>query len=391
MNAIASVKSPTSMIEHGSPNEVVLAIQHLCKTYGGDELLGAQLALEGKGREEILNRCRSFVAVADATLNVRRGEIFVIMGLSGSGKSTLLRCINQLIRPTSGSIRFGTEELTSVPEERLRELRLSKISMVFQHFALLPHKSVIDNVAFGLKLRGLDKPKRHEIAADLLRQVGLAGWEKRFPRNLSGGMKQRVGLARSLAVNPEILLMDEAFSALDPVIRREMQIELLRLQKDLNKTILFITHDIQEALLLGDRIAMMKDGRIVQCGTPSDLILAPADEFVADFTRDADRGRMLMAKDIMLPIDRFNEPGSGNDVFTIDIDGLGSFSIYEKNGSSRRKILSPEGRLVLENDRLGRLLALADSPLPIVVKSSDGRIVGATTRERLLGAVSIKN
>ncbi|BCP54011.1 putative glycine betaine/proline ABC transporter, ATP-binding protein [Kaistia sp. 32K] len=387
MNAIASVA------DRNSQREVLLAIEHLCKIYGGDEARAAKLALEGKGRAEILDECESFVAVADATLNVHRGEIFVIMGLSGSGKSTLLRCINRLIRPTSGTVRFGAEDLTSVSEERLRELRLSKISMVFQHFALLPHKSVIDNVCFGLKLRGVEKSERYAIAKELLGQVGLAGWESRFPHNLSGGMKQRVGLARSLAVNPDILLMDEAFSALDPVIRREMQIELLRLQKELNKTILFITHDIQEALLLGDRIAMMKDGRVVQCGSPSDLILTPADDFVAEFTRDADRARMLMARDIMLPIERFNQSEDQSSLFSIDMDPTGSISILERDCSTRetRKLSVDRSRFARDTDRLGQLLPLADSPLPILVTDASGRVVGATTREKLLATISIKH
>jgi glycine betaine/proline transport system ATP-binding protein len=386
MNAITYLRTPPS-----EARDFLLTIERLCKAYGGDEAQATKLALEGKGRDEILGSCGSFVAIADANLQIRRGEMFVIMGLSGSGKSTLLRCINQLVRPTSGTIRFGEEDLTSASEERLRELRLSKISMVFQHFALLPHKSVVDNVAFGLKLQGMEKSKRHQIAGELLRQVGLAGWENRFPHNLSGGMKQRVGLARSLAVDPEILLMDEAFSALDPLIRREMQVELLRLQKELNKTVLFITHDIQEALLLGDRIAMMRDGRIVQCGTPSDLILAPADDFVAEFTRDADRSRLLMAKDIMLPIDRFNE-AVGASGFVINVDGVGSFSISDNRTShTERKIAPEQHRIVQTTSRLGELLPYADSPIPIVVMDADGTIVGATTRERLLEALSLKH
>jgi glycine betaine/proline transport system ATP-binding protein len=383
MNAITYLRTPPS-----EANDFLLTIEHLCKAYGGDEARATKLALEGRGRDDILETCGSFVAIADASLQIRRGEMFVIMGLSGSGKSTLLRCINQLVRPTFGTIRFGEEELTSASEERLRELRLSKISMVFQHFALLPHKTVVENVAFGLKLRGVEKSKRHEIAGELLRQVGLAGWEHRFPHNLSGGMKQRVGLARSLAVDPEILLMDEAFSALDPLIRREMQVELLRLQKELDKTILFITHDIQEALLLGDRIAMMRDGRIVQCGTPSDLILAPADEFVADFTRDADRSRLLMSKDIMLPIDRFNEAVGANG-FVVNVDGAGSFSISDNRTTGTEKIALEQHRTVQATSRLGELLPFADSPLPIVVKDAAGSIVGAITRERLLDALSL--
>ena len=390
MNQVVAFGATASHPESHPGNNTLLTVEHLCKAYGGNESQAAQLARAGGGREEILKKCDSFVAVSDASLEVRRGEIFVIMGLSGSGKSTLLRCVNRLISPTTGSVRFDDEELVTASEVRLRELRLSKISMVFQHFALFPHKTVIDNVSFGLKLGGLDKATRHQIALNLLRQVGLAGWEMRFPSDLSGGMKQRVGLARSLAVNPDLLLMDEAFSALDPVIRREMQIELLRLQKQLNKAILFITHDIQEALLLGDRIAMMKDGRIVQCGTPSELILKPANEFVADFTRDADRARMLKVKDVMVPLLEFNQTDGDGTGYFVKTDSEGRFSGLQSSiptGSEPRHI-DCDSPVVQEDDRLGAMLPLTKSVFPIVVANTDGRVVGALTRERLLGVLS---
>jgi glycine betaine/proline transport system ATP-binding protein len=215
------------------------------------------------------------------------------MGLSGSGKSTLIRCLNRLIPPTSGKIYIDDDDILAFNEERLRDLRRHKVSMVFQRFALFPHKTVIDNVAYGLKTRGMKKEERHQLAQETLDLVGLGAWGAYYPRNLSGGMQQRVGLGRALATDPDILLMDEPFGALDPLIRREIQEELLQLQRAVNKTIVFITHDLHEALKLGDRIAIMKDGYFVQVGTPEEIVSQPADEYVAAFTQDVDLGRVI--------------------------------------------------------------------------------------------------
>lgn len=390
MNNVSPIDRSMSTTVNDKTEDIILSVEHLCKAYGGDETKAAELAITGRERTEIVDECGSFMAVSDATFEVRRGEIFVIMGLSGSGKSTLLRCVNRLIRPTAGKVTYGDENLLNISEKRLRALRLTKISMVFQQFALLPHKTVIDNVAFGLKVRGVNKPARYETAMALLAKVGLVGWEKLYPRNLSGGMKQRVGLARSLAVDPDILLMDEAFSALDPLIRREMQDELRRLQTELNKTIIFITHDIQEALLLGDRIAMMKDGRIVQCGTPAELMLKPADAFVANFTRDADRARLLSARDIMMPLEDYNALTSQCDGFVVKLADDGAvYAINTKHADA------PEGtpervevQLVDETKRIGDLLPLVTSSSPIVVVNAKGGILGAVTREGLFKVLS---
>jgi glycine betaine/proline transport system ATP-binding protein len=215
------------------------------------------------------------------------------MGLSGSGKSTLIRCLNRLIPPTSGRIYIDGDDILAFNEERLRDLRRHKVSMVFQRFALFPHKTVIDNVAYGLKMRGMKKEERHQLAQETLDLVGLGAWGNYYPRNLSGGMQQRVGLGRALATDPDILLMDEPFGALDPLIRREIQEELLQLQRAVNKTIVFITHDLHEALKLGDRIAIMKDGYFVQVGTPEEIVSQPADDYVAAFTQDVDLGRVI--------------------------------------------------------------------------------------------------
>lgn len=239
------------------------------------------------------------VAVRGVSFAVRRGETFVIMGLSGSGKSTLVRCISRLTEPTHGTILVDGHDVLAMQPAELRELRRRTISMVFQNFGLFPHRRVIDNVAYGLEVRGSPPHERREQAARVLELVGLRGWEHHYPRQLSGGMQQRVGLARALAVDPAILLFDEPFSALDPLIRREMQDELLRLQASLHKTSVFITHDFAEALKLGDQVAVMRQGQIVQIGTPEELVLSPVNDYVAAFVRDAPRGRVLTAAAVM--------------------------------------------------------------------------------------------
>lgn len=250
-------------------------------------------------KAEIQEKTGYVVAVKDISFDVEQGEVFVVMGLSGSGKSTLVRCISRLIEPTSGHIIVDGEDVMAMDEKQLRELRRHKMSMVFQHFGLFPHRRIIDNVTFGLEVQGVSKASRRERAQKVLEQVGLTGWERYYPRELSGGMQQRVGLARALAVNPEILLFDEPFSALDPLIRRDMQDELINLQKVVKKTIIFITHDFLEALKLGDRIAIMKDGEFVQIGTPEDVVAHPVDDYVKDFTLDVPRSKVLTAGAIM--------------------------------------------------------------------------------------------
>ena len=241
------------------------------------------------------------IAVRGVSFEVQRGETFVVMGLSGSGKSTLVRCLTRLTEPTAGQIVIAGNDVTKMSEPALRELRRHTVSMVFQNFGLLPHRRVIDNVAYGLEVCGVDKRQRHETALQMIEMVGLKGWELHYPRQLSGGMQQRVGLARALAVNPDILLFDEPFSSLDPLIRREMQDELLRLQATLHKTSVFITHDFAEALKLGDHIAIMKDGQFVQVGTPQSLVLHPSNDYVRAFVKDAPRAKVLTAGAIMSP------------------------------------------------------------------------------------------
>jgi glycine betaine/proline transport system ATP-binding protein len=255
--------------------------------------------------------------VRDISFNVAAGEVFVVMGLSGSGKSTLVRCLIRLIEPTAGQVVFQGADVTQASEKALRELRRRKVSMVFQHFGLLPHRRVLDNVAYGLEVRGIDKKERYARAAEVTELVGLAGYEQSYPDQLSGGMRQRVGLARALANDPELLMFDEPFSALDPLIRRDMQNEVIRLHSEMGKTMVFITHDLSEALKLGDRILIMRNGELVQIGTGDELVGAPADDYVRDFVSDVPRSRVLTLKWIMRerrPDDPLDGPELGPDV-----------------------------------------------------------------------------
>jgi glycine betaine/proline transport system ATP-binding protein len=291
-------------METKAANEARIRVEDVTMIFGKSPHSEALPMLkQGVSKEEILRKTGHVVGVAGASFSVREGEIFVVMGLSGSGKSTLIRCVNRLIEPTSGQVFVDGEDVLKVDKNRLRELRRTKMAMVFQHFALLPHKSVIDNVAYGLKIRGVDEAERRDVAMEALDMVGLKPWAEKRPDNLSGGMKQRVGLARALAMDADILLMDEAFSALDPLIRRQMQNELMQLQEHLKKTVLFITHDLNEALRVGNHVAIMKDGKIVQIGTPVDIITRPADEYVAAFMQDVDQSRVLTAEVVMQPAD----------------------------------------------------------------------------------------
>ncbi|QUW90323.1 betaine/proline/choline family ABC transporter ATP-binding protein [Streptomyces sp. V17-9] len=272
-----------------------------------------------KDRKDVREELRAdgtTAAVIDASFTVEPGEIFVVMGLSGSGKSTLLRMLNGLSEPTAGHVRFGGQDLTELSDRELREVRSKKISMVFQHFALFPHRSVRDNAAYGLEVQGVPRAERERRADEALALCGLAGWEKSWPDELSGGMQQRVGLARALATDADLLLMDESFSALDPLIRRDMQDQLLDLQKTLKKTIVFITHDLNEAMRLGDRIAVMRDGRIVQIGSAQDILIRPANDYVASFTKDVDRSRVLTAAAVMETDVRGDEADCGCETAT---------------------------------------------------------------------------
>lgn len=276
-----------------------IKIENLIKIYGKNPERALKLFREGGNRDEILQATGNVLGVANVSLSIDEGELFVIMGLSGSGKSTLVRCLNRLIEPTSGHIFIDDEDVAHASEERLREVRRTQISMVFQRFGLFPHKTVLENAEYGLKMRGVPPVERHEKALETLEIVGLRQWADYPPSALSGGMQQRVGLARALATDAPILLMDEAFSALDPLIRRGMQDELMRLQTELKRTIVFISHDIQEALKIGDRVAIMKDGYLVQVGTPEEIVTNPVDDYIAAFTQDVNRAQVLKTGSIV--------------------------------------------------------------------------------------------
>lgn len=277
-----------------------IEIKNLSILFGPEKSRAKKMILKGKSKQEILKETGCTVAVRNANLEIKEGEMFVIMGLSGSGKSTLLRCINRLNEPTMGEIRVNGIDITRSSDKELLQIRRKELAMVFQHFGLLPHRTVLNNVSFGLELQGVPKQEREKKALESILQVGLKGYENQRVDELSGGMQQRVGLARALANNPEVLLMDEAFSALDPLIREQMQDELLLLQEKMKRTIVFITHDLDEAIKLGDRIAIMKDGVIVQVGTPEEILTDPANDYVTRFTESVDRGRIVTASSIML-------------------------------------------------------------------------------------------
>ena len=277
-----------------------IEIKDLYLIFGSEKQKALRMLKEGKSKNEILKATGCTVAVKDANLDIHEGEFFVIMGLSGSGKSTLLRCINRLIKPTKGQILINGKDITTASDKELLDMRRHEISMVFQNFGLLPHRSVLSNIAFGLELQGVPKQEREKKAMKSMEIVGLKGYQNQMVGQLSGGMQQRVGLARALANNPEVLLMDEAFSALDPLIRVQMQDEMLAIQSKMKKTIIFITHDLNEAIKLGDRIAIMRDGEIVQVGTSEEILTEPANDYVARFVENVDRSKIVTSGSIMI-------------------------------------------------------------------------------------------
>jgi glycine betaine/proline transport system ATP-binding protein len=332
-----------------------LEADHLYKVFGRRPDDAVDRLRKGADREE-LRADGTTAAVIDASFTVDEGRIFVVMGLSGSGKSTLLRMLNGLLEPTAGHVRVDGQDLTALSARELREVRSRKISMVFQHFALFPHRSVLDNAAYGLAVQGVPRAEREKRAAEALELCGLAGWEKSWPDELSGGMQQRVGLARALATDADLLLMDESFSALDPLIRRDMQDQLLTLQRTLKKTIVFITHDLNEAMRLGDRIAVMRDGRIVQNGTAEDILLRPANDYVASFIKDVDRSRVLTAGAVMDTEPRGDEADCSCDTATPD---------------------TPFAELCALSARVPHPVAVLDA----------GALVGVVPRQRLVAAL----
>jgi len=305
-----------------------IQVKNLTKVFGSNPKEGVKRINKGESKEQILKETGMTVGVKNASFEVKPGEIFVLMGLSGSGKSTLIRLINRLIEPTDGEVLIDGQDITKMNKQDLIQTRRKKLSMVFQNFALFPHRTVLENVAYGLEVQGVAKSEREEKAIKSINDVGLKGYENSYPSQLSGGMQQRVGLARALANDSDILLMDEAFSALDPIIRKEMQDELLQLQSRLGKTILFITHDLDEALKLGDRIAIMKNGSIVQIGTAEEILENPANEYVYNFVEDVDRSKVLMASNIMKKPDVITTWKDGPRVAIKKMEDAGLSSIF---------------------------------------------------------------
>ncbi len=392
----------------GPADSPALEADHLFKVFGRSPKAVVEKLRAGKRREEIADA--GTAAVIDASFAVAPGEIFVIMGLSGSGKSTLIRMLNGLHDATAGSIRVQGAPITGISPARLRGIRRDRIAMVFQHFALLPHRSVRDNVAYPLELRGVAKSERRAKADEILGLVGLEGWGDALPSALSGGMQQRVGIARALAADTDILLMDEAFSALDPLIRREMQEQLLELQQKLRETIVFITHDLNEAMFLGDRIAVMRDGRIVQIGTPEDILTDPANDYVEQFVQDVDRARVLTAANVMerpSPVVVADSAGPRTALKTMrdsrmsavyvtdrsrrllgivtDRDAL---KLVRRGENALSAVVRPVPQVVGRDDVLIDLFVpAAESPLPLAVTDGDGRLVGVIPRITLLTAL----
>ena len=349
-------KAGTNLISVSGDNSWVIDVRNVWKVFGtGSPDAAIARAQRGESRADILASSGQTVAVRDISFGVGSGETFVVMGLSGSGKSTLIRCLSRLVEPTRGEVRLNGTDLLAMGDEELREVRRGQMSMVFQHFGLFPHRKVIDNIAYGLEVQGINKAERRARATEVLGVVGLDGWADHYPQQLSGGMQQRVGLARALAVDPQILLFDEPFSALDPLIRKEMQDELIRLQKSMQRTIIFITHDFSEALRLGDRIAIMKDGAFDQIGTPEEIVSAPATAYVREFVNDVPRAKVLSVR-------------------SVAIAGSAPAGARTVRASSKIETVIP---LLLERDE------------PISVVEDDGRVVGVVDRAsiaRILGA-----
>ncbi|MFD2924341.1 quaternary amine ABC transporter ATP-binding protein [Halobacillus naozhouensis] len=387
----------------------IIEVKDLSKIFGRNAKKATKYLDEGLSKEEILEKTGNTVGVNRASFDVEEGEIFVIMGLSGSGKSTLVRLINRLIEPTEGSVYIDGEDLAKIDKQKLREVRRQKLSMVFQRFALFPHRTILENAEFGLEVQGVDKEERKKKAKESLEMVGLGGYIQQFPGQLSGGMQQRVGLARALANDPEVLLMDEAFSALDPLIRKEMQDELLELQESMKKTILFITHDLDEALRIGDRIALMKDGRIVQVGTPEEILVNPANEYVEKFVEDVDRSKVLTAEHVMkrpetvdvekhgprTALERMRKEGLSSIYVTdakrnlhgyVTADDVAEAAKNEER--SLKTILRSEVPQVQKNTSVQEIFTIIhDAPVPVAVVE-EGKLLGIIVRGSVLAALA---
>jgi len=392
-------------------NHIKINVNNVTKIFGKNQKKALQLLNEGKTKSEILQKTGATVGINQANFHVHSGEIFVIMGLSGSGKSTLVRTLNRLIDPTIGEISIDGQDITKMKKAELREVRRKKISMVFQKFALLPHRTVLENTEYGLEIQGMDKEQRKQKALKALTLVDLIGYEHQYPNQLSGGMQQRVGLARALANDPDILLMDEAFSALDPLIRKDMQDELIEIQARMEKTIVFITHDLDEALRIGDRIALMKDGAIVQIGSPEEILMSPSNHYVERFVEDVDLSRVLTASHVMKRAETV-QIDKGPRVALQMMKDLGISSIYivDKKNTLHGAITADEAKTAAESGKslsdvmncnvqtVARDTLLTDlfdkvstASIPVAVTDENNRLYGVLVRGAVIGALAGNN
>ena len=392
------------------PQKIIkVSVRNLTKIFGKYPEDALALVKQGKKKQEIFEETQQNVALRSVSFDVYEGELFVLMGLSGCGKSTLLRCINRLIEPTSGTVEIDGTDIVSMSEDELREVRRTKIGMIFQSFALLPHRNILENVAFGLEIQNIPAEEREQKAREAIDLVGLSGYEESYPSGLSGGMQQRVGLARALASDADILLMDEAFSALDPMIRRDMQDELIELQGRVNKTIIFVSHDLDEALKLGDRIALMKDGAIAQVGTAEDLLQNPRCDYVERFVEDVNLSRVLVAKDVMKRPEPLIPPDSGprNALRLMEEYGISSIFVAGKDRvfhglvtvdgaveAKRREIplkemMVTDSPTVLPDTPAQELMPImAETAYPVAVLDSERKIKGIIVRGSLLAGLA---
>lgn len=389
-------------------NETIIRVERVSKLYGLNKAEAAKMMEAGSNKDEVYRKTGVTVALWDVNLEIPRGKIFVIIGLSGSGKSTLVRCFNRLNKPTSGHIQFEGRDLESMNKKDLLTFRRSKISMVFQSFGLMSHRDVLGNVAYGLEVRGMPRADREKRARQIISMVGLDGWEHQNCGQLSGGMRQRVGIARALASDPEVLLMDEPFSALDPLVRRDMQFELLQIQRKLQKSVIFITHDMDEAFKLGDIVAIMRDGKVIQVDTPEGMSAHPADDYVRDFTGSADKSKVTTVRSIMITPSSLASVKDGpgiaikemrknalSTVYVVDdrLCLVGILTIQDaiqaqKEGRSVADVMRKEVQTTTPEALVSDIMPIAaEAPYPIAVVDEDGQLKGIVTKASVLSAL----
>ncbi len=391
----------------------IVEVKDLYKIFGKNPKKIVEQLKAGKSKEEVLKKTKNTIGIDGVTFHINEGELFVLMGLSGSGKSTILRCLNRIIEATQGEIVVDGVDITKLKDSEMRKFRQEHMGMVFQQFALLPNRTVLENAAFGLEIQGIPKKEREKEAFEALALVGLDGWEYKYPSQLSGGMKQRVGIARALVAKPNILLMDEAFSALDPLIREEMQDLLLEILGDTGKTVVFITHDLNEALKIGDRIGFLKDGQLIQVGTPEEIVNNPANEYVEKFVRGVDKTKILTAGDVMTKVHTYTKLADGPSaaLYTMKSNGISSAFVLDKHREVKGIITVEEalqGRkdkvqslekmdlsmphTVSQEEPISEIMTLiAEAKVPVAVVNEKNRLMGILVRGNVLSALAPDN